>query len=49
VTRSTRISYHAASDIAACVAFFMESRMKLANATNPTGNPGQSPGIYATS
>jgi hypothetical protein len=33
----TRISCHAALDIAACAAFLNESRMKCANAT---GNPG---------
>jgi hypothetical protein len=32
--KRTRISCHAALDMAACAAFRKESRMKLANATN---------------
>jgi hypothetical protein len=32
--KRTRISYHAALDMAACAAFRKESRMNFANATN---------------
>jgi hypothetical protein len=46
---NTRISCHAASDLAACAAFPKESRMKLANATKLDRKSGAVPGIYATS
>jgi hypothetical protein len=36
----TRISCHAAPDMATCAAFGKESRMKIAKPPNSTGNPG---------
>ncbi len=45
--RQSRISCHAASDMAACAAFRKESRMKLANATKLDRKSG-APGFPAT-
>ena len=42
--KRTRISCHAALDMAACAAFRKESRMKFANANNSIGNPGERSG-----
>jgi hypothetical protein len=36
-----RISYYAAPEIAACAAFIEESRMRFADPTKLTGNPGE--------
>src|SRR6202040_3745185 len=41
-TERTRISCHAALDMATCAAFVKESRMKIANATKLTRKPGGS-------
>jgi hypothetical protein len=43
---STRISCHAASDLAACAAFHKESRMKLANATKLDRKSGAVPWYF---
>jgi hypothetical protein len=37
---------YAAPDMTACAAFSKESRMRFANATNSTGNPGGSPSSF---
>jgi hypothetical protein len=46
---STRISGHAASDMAACAVPAGQDRMKLARATKLDRKSGAVPGLYATS
>ena len=41
VNKPTRISWHAALDMAACAAFCKDSRMKFANATNLDRKSGE--------